>query len=173
VRVDIHLRRAADTDAAQVAKVYVASWNAGFDDLMPSRVMDSAQIERWQQDLTNRAMHWWLAMSGNSAVGFVGTGPSRDPIDAHLGELDTIAVAPTAWRHGVGRRLMTAALDDLVDAGYRDGILWTLADYDPGRRFYEATGWRASGELRDGGMQVAFRRRMTAAVDLGGSRSSG
>jgi hypothetical protein len=42
---------------------------------------------------------------------------------------------------------MDLALGDLVGAGYRQGILWTLAEYPQGRRFYEATGWHASGEV--------------------------
>jgi GNAT superfamily N-acetyltransferase len=74
-----------------------------------------------------------------------------------MGELDTIAVAPAAWRHGVGRKLMECALDALRTAGYEQGILWTLADYEQGRTFYEATGWRSSGEIRDSGRQIAFR----------------
>ena len=95
-----------------------------------------------------------------------GRWPSRDPIDAGLGELDTIAVAPTAWRHGVGRRLMDCALADLRNAGYRDAILWTLADHEQGRTFYEATGWRASGEARDTRRQVAFRRSLRDAEPM-------
>ena len=53
---------------------------------------------------------------------------------------------------------MESALDELRSAGYDQGILWTLADYERGRTFYEATGWRSSGEVRDSGRQIAFRR---------------
>jgi GNAT superfamily N-acetyltransferase len=99
-----------------------------------------------------------LAECGQTLLGFVGTVPSRDPIDPGLGEVDTIAVAPDAWRHGIGRRLMDAAVNDLLDAGYHEAILWTLADYGQGRDFYLATGWHASGEARESGRQIAFRR---------------
>ena len=87
--------------------------------------------------------------------------PSRDPLEPGLGELDTIAVRPSAWRHGVGRLLMEAALADLVAAHFGEGILWTLADYGRGRDFYEATGWHASGETRDAGRQIAFRQSLS------------
>jgi hypothetical protein len=56
---------------------------------------------------------------------------------------------------------MRAALDDLLDAGYREGILWTLADYERARGFYAATGWHVSAEVRDSGRQIAFRRSLT------------
>jgi GNAT superfamily N-acetyltransferase len=159
--VDFHVRQATSEDAEQVAGVYVASWNAGFGHLMPPRVLDPEQVARWQRDLDAGRIHWWLAEVGASVIGFAGTGPSRDPVEPGLGELDTIAVSPSAWRHGVGTRLMDVAVRDLRRAGYRRGVLWTLAGYEQGSRFYEATGWHASGEHRDGGRQIAFRRSLT------------
>lgn len=61
---------------------------------------------------------------------------------------------------------MNAARADLLDGSYCEVILWTLAEYEQGREFYEATGWRASGEARESGRQMAFRRSLTA-VGLG------
>lgn len=167
--VDYFLRRATPDDAEGVAEVYVASWNAGFGGLMPPRQLDREQVARWERDLGEGPVRWWLAQCGDRVVGFSGTGPSRDPVDPTLGELDTIAEAPSAWRQGVGRRLMDAALEDLLEADYREGILWTLADYEQGWAFYEATGWHDSGEVRDSGRQIAFRRFLTdpPAVDEG------
>lgn len=153
-------------DAAEIAWVYVASWNEGFRHLMPPRVLDVEQVARWSRELDSGRGRWWLAERGQSVVAFAGTAPSRDPIDPDLGELDTIAVAPRAWRQGAGRALMRTALHDLRDAGRHETILWTLADYDRGRRFYEATGWRRSGEMRDSGRQIAFRRSLTALDDV-------
>ena len=160
VAVEFRLRRATSDDAERVAEVYVSSWNEGFAHLMPPRALDREQVARWELDLATERLSWWLAESNTSVIGFAGSGPSREPIDPELGELDTIAVAPRAWRRGVGRRLMDVAVGDLVDAGYRQAILWTLADYPPGMEFYEATGWRASGEVRDSGLQIAFRRSL-------------
>jgi N-acetylglutamate synthase-like GNAT family acetyltransferase len=156
--VDLHLRRATSDDAEGVAYVYVESWNQALVPSLPPRVLDSEQTARWRHDLKAASLRWWLAQSGESVIGFVGTGPSRDPADAELGELDTIAVSPSAWRRGVGRRLMDVAVHDLVEAGYRQAVVWTLADYESGRHFYEATGWHTSGESRADGQQIAFRR---------------
>ena len=64
----------------------------------------------------------------------------------------------SAWRRGVGRRLMERAVIDLREEGYGQAILWTPAGYERGAEFYQRTGWRASGEERDGGRQIAFRR---------------
>ena len=152
------IRQATAEDAGRVTEVYVASWNLGFGELMPRIVGDEARVGRWAGELVGGKTSWWVAEDGGSVVGFVGIGPSRDPVDPRLGELDTIAVDPPYWRSGVGTALMQTALEALA-AGYPEAILWTLADYPRGQRFYEATGWRADGGERDDGRQVSYRRQ--------------
>jgi ribosomal protein S18 acetylase RimI-like enzyme len=168
-----------------VARIYVDSWNLGFGDLMPPRVLDDERIDRWaatfaaatspgpqpaatstraaatgpQNATTTGQGHarWWVAARSGAIAGFVGIGPSRDPVDPELGELDTIAVDPAHWRSGVGSALMRTALDALHHDCYREAILWTLAHYDRGQSFYLATGWTPDGGTRDNGHQVSFR----------------
>lgn len=154
------IRAAAADDAPEVARIYVDSWNLGFGSLMPSRVLDTDRIRRWEADLTAGRTSWWVAEDDGALVGFVGIGPSRDPVDPGLGELDTIAVDPGWWRTGVGTALMGTALDALVAAGFREAIVWTLAGYDRGQRFYESAGWRRDGGARDDGHQVSFRHSL-------------
>lgn len=157
--VTLRIRQATAGDAEGIARLYVASWNAGLGGLMPPRELSEEQVKRWAQELGASSRVWRLAEDeARQPLGFVGVGPCRDPDDSGLGEIDTIASAPIAWRSGVGRRLMHSALKDLADMGYRQGILWTVSNYHRGRAFYEATGWRESGEARDAGRQIAFRR---------------
>lgn len=156
----ITIRTALATDANRVAHIYIDSWNQGFGDLMPTRIVTSELITRWERDLTEPLpRQWWVAEIDQTLVGFVGIGPSRDPIDPKLGELDTIAVDPAWWRSGVGRALMQVALHGLADQGWREAILWTLANYERGQHFYEALGWQLDGGARDEGRQVRYRYR--------------
>jgi GNAT superfamily N-acetyltransferase len=143
-----------------VVGVYVESWNVGFAGLMPAIEVDDGRVERWESELGDGPASWWVAEYGGVIVGLVGIGPSRDPVDPGLGELDTIAVDPAHWRTGIGRALMRTAIDCLTDDGYPEAILWTLANYPQGQRFYKSTGWHADGNTRDGGRQVSFRRRL-------------
>lgn len=138
-------------------RVYVESWNLGFGHLLGVREATPRLVDRWRSDLTMGTVRWTVAERDAMVVGFVGVGPSRDPIDPDLGELDTIAVDPSHWRTGVGRRLMLHALGVLEDSWSR-AVLWTPANYERGRRFYEATGWTELGWSRLDGTEVAFGR---------------
>lgn len=53
-----------------------------------------------------------------------------------------------AWGTGIGRRLMTAALTSLVEAGFTRATLWVLDTNERARRFYEAGSWRPDGGLK-------------------------
>lgn len=131
---------------------------------MPPRVLDPGQIERWTEELGQGPGRWWVAETAHRIPGhvdgFVGITPSRDPVRAGLGELDSIAVDPVCWRSGVGRLLMTTALDGLRADGYTEAILWTLADYPQGQEFYRITGWTVTDLTRSDGTQVAFRHHL-------------
>ncbi|MGW5364064.1 N-acetyltransferase family protein [Actinopolymorpha pittospori] len=156
----IAIRAAEANDAPAMVQIYVDSWNEGFGELMPHLVVDADRISRWTTELTEGQTRWWIAEHCGSIVGLVGIGPSRDPVEPELGELDTIAVDPARWRKGIGATLMRTALDALVDAGFTEAILWTLAGYDRGQSFYNSMGWTRDAGTRDDGRQVSFRRSL-------------
>ncbi len=157
------IRSARVADAEVVARIYIDSWNAGFGGLLlqPNREVTPEFIARWQQDLAQPVpQRWWVAEQEGSIVGFTGIGPSRNPVDPQLGELDTIAVDPRCWRMGIGRALISLALRYLAADGYGEAILWTVAGYERGKAFYEAMGWSLDGGVRDEGRQIRYRHNL-------------
>ncbi|HEY0693597.1 MAG TPA: GNAT family N-acetyltransferase [Kribbella sp.] len=165
----VSIRPASAGDAPRVAQIYVQSWNLGFGQLMPPLVLDGDRVSRWAAELITGRTRWWVAEWDGLLAGFVGVGPSRDPVDPELGELDTIAVDPGRWRTGIGTALMRTALEAFVDDGFPEAILWTLAAYDRGQRFYESAGWKRDGGVRDEGHQVSFRHSLRQSSRLGSS----
>ena len=161
----MRIRRAVPADAPELVRVYVESSNAGFPDSWPRIEADAARVIRWTEELTNGPARWWVAEAHGAIVGFVGVGPSRDPVDPNLGELDSIGVDPAHWRGGIGRALMAVAFEEL--ATYREGILWTIAGYERAIAFYESLGWVADGGSRDEGRQVSFRWLPQRVADQG------
>ena len=124
-------------------------------------------LRRWKNDLAQPVPHrWWVAELEGSVIGLAGIGPSRDPVDAELGELDTIAVDPPYWRRGIGKALISLALQHLVADGYSEAILWTVEGYERGIAFYEAMGWSRDGGVRDNGRQIRFRRDLATFMVL-------
>ena len=157
------IRTATVDDAGDATRIYIESWNSGFGELLSraGRTVTPELTERWRRDLAQPVpRRWWVAEREGRIAGFAGIGPSRDPVDPRLGELDTIAVDPPHWRTGVGRELVTVALRYLVTDGYRQAIVWTVEGYEQGIAFYEAMGWRRGGGMRDDGRQISFRREL-------------
>jgi lincosamide nucleotidyltransferase A/C/D/E len=153
----IKIRTAGPGDVDVIVRIYVDSWNASFVPRMPAIEVNAVRINSWRKDLAGSSpTRWWLAERGDDIVGFVGICPSRDPIDPDLGELDTIAVDPRVWRKGIGKALMSVALEGLRLEGYHSAILWTLSNYPQAENFYVATGWRLNGATRQDGQQVRY-----------------
>ena len=158
------IRSATSSDAEIVTRIYIDSWNAGFGALLSrsDRTVTPALTERWRHDLAQPVpRRWWVAEHKGSTAGFVGIGPSRDPEDERIVEIDTIAVFPSHWRTGIGKALMSVALRYLVADGYNEAIVWTVEGYERGIAFYEAMGWSRDGSVRDDGRQIRFRREFT------------
>ncbi|MET9314754.1 GNAT family N-acetyltransferase [Kribbella sp. NPDC003505] len=155
------IRSAGDGDAPEIARMYVDAWNAGFGDLMPTAVLDDARVARWSETLADG--DWWVAEIDGVMAGFVGIGPSRDPIDPELGELDTITVDVPYWRQGVGTALLHKAVEEL-GAQYDEAILWTLANYPQAQNFYTKNGWTLTDTTRDNGHQVSYRRTFRSST---------
>jgi GNAT superfamily N-acetyltransferase len=140
------IRSGTPEDAEAVARVHVESWDAAYDLVGPT-YEQRVEMHRNYPPI--------VAEVDGSIVGFVGVGPSRDP-DAE-GELYTIYVHPSRWGSGVGRELLAAGEDRMLELGYRYAILWVLETNPRARRFYEATGWTLDGRRRPitvGGVDV-------------------
>jgi N-acetylglutamate synthase-like GNAT family acetyltransferase len=164
--VALAVRLAREADAGGVVRIYVASWLAGFGSRMPEIAADAERTERWRVALAaaRPPERWWVAERDGAVVGFAGVCACRDPVDERLGELDTIAVDPPAWRTGVGRALLAEAVAALAVHGYADAVLWTLAAYPLGESFYRAGGFAPTGRVRQEGRQIQYGLRLRAGA---------
>ena len=92
-----------------------------------------------------RSLTWITARSVDRLVGFVNVATDGG---AHAFLLDT-TVHPDWQRHGIGRRLVAAAIDEVRASG----VTWLHVDYEPHLdKFYRGCGFRATnaGLLRLG-----------------------
>ena len=168
-------RRATVADAESIATVHVRSWQSGYRGRLPDAVLDSLdpaeRVPRWKAvlDATSWPDRGTLVMDkdGAGVVAFANLSPSRDADhdpDA-VGEIAAFYVAPDMWGQGVGRRLMAASIATLA-LRYRQGALWVLDTNVPAIRFYEATGWRADGAVKNDAMVGTPVRHLRYRHDL-------
>src|SRR5262245_22031644 len=63
-----------------------------------------------------------VAVEEHTVVGFVRVGPESE--SSAVGLVYLLYVLPEYWGRGVGKALMSAAMDELRDLGMRDASLW-------------------------------------------------
>jgi ribosomal protein S18 acetylase RimI-like enzyme len=80
---------------------------------------------------------------GGDLVGFCSVAmPSRDEeADERTAEIGALYVDPDHWHEGMGRAMLTAALSELGEKGWRDVILWVLPENRAAFAFYERFGF--------------------------------
>ena len=152
------MRRAAVPDAEAIARVHVRSWQVAYRGQLPDGLLDSLnpaeRIPRWGAilDETSWPGQGTLVVEDDIAtvVGFANLSPTRnaDQDPDVIGEITSFYIDPTSWGQGAGRRLMTAALAAL-GTRFGSGTLWVLDTNSRARSFYESTGWRHDGAVKD------------------------
>jgi GNAT superfamily N-acetyltransferase len=169
-----NLRRATGADAHAVARMHVAAWQTAYRGIVPDPFLEAmdvaARAARYTFDrLGSGDPATWIAVDGDRVVGMVSISPSRDEDLPELGEVQALYVSPERWRSGAGTQLMARAEALLVQAGFRDALLWVLRDNHRGRAFYEATGWLVDGRTKTveiGGREVVEVRYRKSLAGL-------
>jgi ribosomal protein S18 acetylase RimI-like enzyme len=143
------VRPATAADAQAIAAVHVATWRQAYAGLLPGDLLADLDVgeraERWRGRLAEPpAGVFALVFELDGRVrGFVSAGPNREGRPG--GEVFAIYVDPHCQGRGAGRRLLSAAVRRLAEAGFTEASLWVLADNRASRGFYESRGWRADG----------------------------
>jgi ribosomal protein S18 acetylase RimI-like enzyme len=148
-------------------RVWEESARAGFAGLLPpGHEFPEPDPERWHALLDDPGLSVLLAEEGGELVGFSSCGESRDD-DAGpaVGEVRSFFVAHGHWGRGVGRALMTAALDSLRERGYTEATVWSFAANDRANRFYERAGFTRDGAEKTEAewahvLEVRYRRSL-------------
>ncbi len=151
---ELPVRVATGLDGPAIAAVKWRSYRTAYRGVLPDPFLDGLGIHPpagyWsgRAAVPPSARHSLLVAGARGEVhGFCDAGPARDDdLDPQrTAEIAVLYVDPTAIGLGVGRRLVEATCDRLVDIGFDDARLWVLRANAGGRRFYERLGWRPDG----------------------------
>ncbi|MFA7094606.1 MAG: helix-turn-helix domain-containing GNAT family N-acetyltransferase [Thermovirgaceae bacterium] len=84
----------------------------------------------------------WIAEDGDQIVGSIAIAG----IDSEAAQLRWFLIEPEYRGVGLGRRLMTVAMDHCRDKGYRKVFLWTFSDLHAARHLYKEYGFQITEE---------------------------
>lgn len=84
----------------------------------------------------------WIAEDGDQIVGSIAIAG----IDSETAQLRWFLIEPEYRGVGLGRRLMTVAMDHCRDKGYRKVFLWTFSDLHAARHLYKEYGFQITEE---------------------------
>lgn len=144
----ISLRLAVPGDSLEVASIHVRAWQVAYRGLLPDAYLDGLRAEDRARRYTfgNTAPNGpatLVALDGETVCGFATTGAARSVEGA--GELLALNVDPDRWRRGIGRTLIIAARERLLQRGYETAILLLLEGNSRADQFYRADGWAPDG----------------------------
>jgi ribosomal protein S18 acetylase RimI-like enzyme len=155
--------RASDADAVErlvhATGVFSRDETAIARELVEASLTDGAHASGY---------HFLFADGGDGLRGYTCFGPISGTVGRY--ELYWIAVHPDERRSGLGKLLMQASEDAVRALGgaYVFAETSTRADYAAARKFYEAAGYRAMGEVADwyadGDGLAIYGKRLTSAA---------
>lgn len=149
------VREANPGDARAIAEVHVRAWRAAYRGILAPQLLDDLSVslreDTWTQALApgGDVAFTSVAEDGEGAVTGVCSVclPSRDE-DAgeRTAEIAATYVDPARWGSGIGRALLTGALERLAGGDWDDVTLWIFMRNAQGRAFYARAGFRLDGE---------------------------
>lgn len=150
----VTIRPGTPADAAQIAEVHVASWQAAFRGIVPDAALDTMtptdRLPMWMRVLTDAAspMTVIVAEDDGRIVGFASVGPSEDGVEGEM-TLYTLYLHPDAIGKGIGRALLSEAERVMVKRGAKSASLRVLTANERARKVYVHAGFSADpGSVR-------------------------
>jgi len=146
------IRKVLPAEADEYVACHVACWLAAYRGIIPDSYLDAMPAEAGQRAESMRRSlldpgdeRFYCADADGRIVGRLVFGCSRDLDRPAAGEVMAIYLLPEFWGQGHGRQLMDFAVASLKAEGYREVLLWVLAENARARRFYERYGFKADG----------------------------
>ncbi|WP_171005620.1 GNAT family N-acetyltransferase [Bacillus sp. E(2018)] len=145
----MNIRRAKITDAAEIAKVHVKSWQQSYkglvDDDYLSQMSVTEREERWKEWLVQKS-HIVLVLEdeNNHLCGFISGGSIRSQ-HQYESEIYAFYLEKAVQQKGHGTRMLKAFSIELTSIGKKSMIVWVLKE-NPSKQAYISTGGKKIDE---------------------------
>ena len=141
----ITIRRARAPDATAIAEVHDTSWRDAYRGVIPGRELErlvARRGPRWWRAAIDRGSRLMVLDFDDHIGGYVSYGRNRVPVLPYRGEIFELYLAPEFQGLGFGRRLFSAARNDLAEHGFASALVWALSDNERAVAFYARLGGR-------------------------------
>lgn len=133
----------------KISEIYEKSWRFAYKDIIPQSYLDGIPKGSWAGRLDLDGKISLVAEDDGTFAGTVCYCPSRFEFLCGMGEIVSIYLIPEYIGRGVGRELMTAAVNGLTELGFCNIFLWVLEENSRARCFYERFGFKAENKYTD------------------------
>jgi GNAT superfamily N-acetyltransferase len=150
------VRPARPGDAAEIARVQLATWRTAYRRLIPRHILEQINEaflqERWLEAITAppSARHRVLVAIEQAAqeylVGFLASEPSQE--DDGVAAITELLIEPRWGRRGHGSRLLAASVDLWRADGFTSAGAWAFEQDKATQKFLTSAGWAPDGSTR-------------------------
>ncbi|NLU79973.1 GNAT family N-acetyltransferase [Micromonospora sp. HNM0581] len=163
-----YVRPARPEDAAEIARIQLATWRVAYRRLLPREVLESLDeeslAERWDASVrqppgdTHRVLVAVEQAEQSYLVGFAASGPAdaealapnepADALGADVVAVTDLLVEPRWGRRGHGSRLLAASVDLWRESRFDRAVAWVFEGDQASRKFLTTAGWEFDGAGR-------------------------
>lgn len=138
------IRVAKKGDAKGIAKVQVDSWRTTYQGIVSDEFLASLSYEKreevWNGVIEREGLLLVAENNDGEIVGFISGGKERSgEYPQFTGELYAIYIFKEYQKLGVGKKLVKAFVQEMLDKNYNSMLVLVLAE-NPARFFYEKLG---------------------------------
>jgi GNAT superfamily N-acetyltransferase len=139
----VTIRSALLDDAHAIARIFVKSWRAAYQGILPPEYLAGLSIDQTtrsvRRSLVDPMSSFLIAEVDQDMAGYISAGPERGQDPIYAAEIYELYLLPDLQHQGFGKELLAYMARRLYQAEYYTLMVWVLAR-NPNRRFYEKCG---------------------------------
>ncbi len=140
----MEIRTVTESDLAELGKLYLASWRAGYKGLLPQKFLDELTAERWKGKFLDGGS--FAAVEDGKIVAHCHARAADEPKMSSWGEIHTLYTHPDFWGCGYGSAVFERGEKWLREQGFNYAYLYVLEGNERAKRFYNAHGYLPNGD---------------------------
>jgi GNAT superfamily N-acetyltransferase len=181
------VRAARPEDAAEIARIQLATWRTAYRRMFPAHVLaslDEAYLARgWSEAIESAPSERHRVLiaveqgeSASQVVGFAAAGPADDealapeepPLGPEVAAVTDLLIEPRWGRRGHGSRLLAATVDRWREDGFATAVAWAYEQDHAMQKFLTSAGWEHDGAGRALDVDDMLVPQLRFHVSLGG-----